>query len=287
MRFVSHSTNPLCVMHTVHRCTFLTMLLLSVVLWLYSPQGASAQGFNWQYSSRFPTEYPTLFVGVFGGYSPYALNNAKLPYREPLASGGTCNCAEFTTALGQEWRAGIMAEKWLETGNISLYGALTVQNQLESFLAAGDSAKGVVNPSVNTNRTFTTQYIFSNNLLQAGLEGGGKYKFYPLPLFVALGISGAYIVRTTPDIIERATNPNYNYSVTLNSNFVRLNPLSVAATARLGADVSLAKGLYATPALFATWQFRSTETYPFRGAEDSNPWTRLALGVHVAILFGL
>lgn len=265
-------------MHTAHRCTFLTMLLSLVVLWFYSAQDASAQGFNWQYSSRFPTEYPTLFVGVFGGYSPYALNNAKLPYREPLASGGTCNCAEFTTALGQEWRAGIMAEKWLETGNIALYGALTVQNQLESFFRDGDTTKGVVNPSVNNKGTFTTRYQFSDTLWQVGLEGGVKYKFYPLPLFVALGISGAYIVQTHLGLIEVATNPSYNYPVTLNSNFVRLNPLSVAATARLGADVSLAKGLYATPALFATWQFRGM---------DSNPWTRLALGIHVALLFGL
>lgn len=276
MRSVPRLTNPFSSIHRTHRYTFLTMFLsLSVALWLYCPQGASAQGFNWQYSSRFPTEYPTLFIGVFGGYSPYTLNSAKLQYQEPLASGGTCNCAEFTNAVGREWRVGIMAEKWLETGNIALYGALTVQSQSESFL---DSAKWVVNPSVNTKLPFTTQYQFSNNLLQAGLEGGAKYKFYPLPLFVALGIHGAYIVQTTPSLIEEATNVNYNYRVTLNSNFARLNPLSIAATVRLGADVSLAKGLYATPALFATWQFRGM---------DSTPWTRLALGVHVALLLSL
>ncbi|MBD1209763.1 MAG: hypothetical protein H9535_15120 [Ignavibacteria bacterium] len=279
MRSVPHLTNPLSLMPRTYRHTFLMMVLsLPVALWLYCPQGASAQGFNWQYSSRFPTEYPTLFVGVFGGYSPYALNSAKLQYQEPLASGGTCNCAEFTNAVGREWRVGIMAEKWLETGNIALYGALTVQSQSESFLADGDSTKGVVNPSVNTKGTFTTRYQFSHTLLQAGLEGGVKYKFYPLPLFVALGISGAYTVQTNLGLIEEATDVDYNYRVTLNSNFVRLNPLSVAATARLGADVALAKGLYATPALFTTWQFRGM---------DSNPWTRLALGVHVALLFGL
>jgi hypothetical protein len=247
----------------------------------YGVHSASAQGFNWQYSARFPTGYPTLFIGVQGGYSPFAQNSTRLQYSEALASGGTCKCgAEFTGALGQEWRVGLMAEKWLESGDWALYGTLTLQHQNEAFNAAGDSTKGVVNPTVNTKGTFKTEYIFSNDLHQIALEGGAKYKFYPLPLFVALGVSGGYIVQTSNSLIEQAKDEKkYQYKRdNLNSNFANLKPFTLAATARIGADVSLAKGLYATPAIFATWQFRST---------GSDPWTRLALGVHVAFLLGL
>lgn len=258
----------------------LLLMCWCALMCCYGVQSASAQGFNWQYSARFPTVYPTLFIGVQGGYSPFAQNSTRLQYAEALASGGTCNCgAEFTRALGQEWRVGLMAEKWLESGDWALYGAVTLQHQNEAFNAAGDSTKGVVNPSVNTKGTFTTEYIFSNDLFQIALEGGAKYKFYPLPLFVALGVGGGYIVQTSNSLIEQAKNLQYQYKRdNLNSNFANLKPFSVAATARLGADVSLAKGLYATPAIFATWQFRSA---------GDNPWTRLTLGIHVGLLLGL
>jgi hypothetical protein len=259
----------------------LLLMCWCALMCCYGVQSASAQGFNWQYSARFPTGYPTLFIGVQGGYSPFAQNSTRLQYAEALASGGTCNCgAEFTGASGQEWRVGLMAEKWLESGDWALYGALTLQHQNEAFNAAGDSTKGVVNPTVNTKGTFKTEYIFSNDLHQIALEGGAKYKFYPLPLFVALGVSGGYIVQTSNSLIEQAKDEKkYQYKRdNLNSNFANLKPFTLAATARIGADVSLAKGLYATPAIFATWQFRSA---------GADPWTRLALGVHVAFLLGL
>lgn len=266
------------------------MCLCAAIWFVALPHYAEAQGFNWQYSARFPTDYPTLFLGLQGGYSPYAQNSTRLQYKEPLASGGTCDCAEFTGALGQEWRIGVMAEKWFEPGNWALYGMLTLQQQSEKFRTLSkDTIKGIVNPDVYPNRgKLITEYVFENNATQTSLELGAKFKFYPLPLFLTLGIGAGYIVQFDNRLVEQiADTPSasgYNFpernlrDEPLATSFFKFNPLSLAATARIGADVPLAKGLYATPAIFATYQFRSI---------GASTWTRLALGVHVSLLLGL
>lgn len=274
--------------NTQHHTVFGIGILLCCLGW-YIPHIASAQGFNWQYSPRFPTEYPTLFVGLHGGYSPYTLNSTNLPFREPRVGGGFCDCAKFTTALGREWRVGVMAEKWLEPGNIALFASVQLQSQADTLRALSDPSKGVVNPDLYPNRTaLQTQYFFENTIRQLSLEVGAKYKFYPLPLFVTLGLSSGYIVQRDSRIVERisdASKADYNYPEQIYSSaFFALSPLSFAGTARIGADVPLAKGFYTTPAVFATWQFRGVSS------ADNSPvsaWTRLTIGLSVALLFGL
>ena len=270
------------------RSVFRTGILLCC-LWCCVPHIAQAQGFNWQYSPRFPTEYPTLFVGLHGGYSPYTLNSTNLPFREPRVGGGFCDCAKFTTALGREWRVGVMAEKWLEPGNIALFASVQLQSQADTLRALGDPSKAVVNPDLYPNRTaLQTQYFFENTIRQLSLEVGAKYKFYPLPVFIALGLSAGYIVQRDSRVVERifdVSKADYNFPEQIySSSFFTVSPLSFAGTARIGADVPLAKGFYATPAAFATWQLRSVS-----GADNSsaNAWTRLTIGLHVALLFGL
>lgn len=242
---------------------------------------ALAQGFNWQYSSRLPTGSPTLFVGLQGSFSPYALNTLHLPYREIQANRDTCECATFSRALGQEWRVGVMAEQWLEDGALALYGALTLQNQRETFSANGRALP--VNPQLFTKPDLQTEYLFTNNLFQTSVEFGVKYKFYPLPVFVATGVSAAYIVQTQNRLVEQLSSTSqaaYNFPEQVHSpSFFFINPLSFAAIMRIGADVSLAKGLYASPAVFASWQVRDIQT--------STAWTRLTVGIHLAVLLGL
>lgn len=257
----------------------------TMLVWLlacFCNNSTFAQGFNWQYSSRFPTSSPTLFVGVHGGFAPYSLNTLQLPYKEIQTNGDTCLCAEFSGAQGQEWRIGLVAEQWLEDGAFALFGAITLHNQRETFSAQSRALP--VNPNIFPNTPdLITEYLFTNNLFQTSLELGAKYKFYPLPIFASLGISSAYVVQAQNRLVEQISTSSrgaYNFpEQVLSPTFFAINPLSFAATVRLGADVSLAKGLYASPALFATWQIRDIQT--------NTAWTRLTLGLHVSILLGL
>jgi hypothetical protein len=247
---------------------------------LLRPSASSAQGFNWQYSARFPTDYPTLFIGVQGGYSPFALNAAELLYAEPLASGGVCECARFTSAVGADWRVGISVESWTSSGVAAWYGTLGFQRQSETFQTPGDSLKGRVNPQVNASGDFTTEYIFAHDLLHLTAEFGVKYKFYPTPLFASVGVSAGYARSQNNRLVERATNVNYNYEREWEGDFYSAFPLAAAAVVRIGGDAPLAKGVYASPAVFAAWQFRAVEQSP-------SLWSRLALGVQATVFFSL
>ena len=267
---------------------YITYSILAFGLWLLLiPAALSAQGFNWQYSARFPTESPTLFVGVHGAYSPYGQNTTRLQHQEILSSRDTCFCAEFKNARGQEWRIGIMAEQWLEAGNIALFGALQFQYQSETFIAPGDSLKGRI-----INRpTLVTEYVFEHIARQVSLEVGAKYKFYPLPLFFALGVSFGYsdTAQRNSRVFERVSAlsaGSYNYPErSIADTKFTIFPWAASATARLGADVPLAKGLYASPALFATWQFRGVR--PELHSNSAEIWSRWSLGLHIALLLGL
>ena len=91
-------------------------------------------------------------------------------------------------------------------------------------------------------------------------------------------------------VLWKRDEPSYNRIFVERAEWVMI--LETAFAMLLSAAVLLCGGTYLSvtataphwslwllpPALFATWQFR---------AMDSNPWTRLALGVHVALLFGL
>ncbi|MCS6809355.1 MAG: hypothetical protein RML40_11215, partial [Bacteroidota bacterium] len=216
-----------------------------------------------------------------GSIAPYTLSTLRVPDHEVQPTGDTCFCTTFTRGTGQEWRIGIIAEQWLEEGNIALYASVLLQKQHEVFHGVGKSFP--VNPSVFPGiPDFVSEYILSTDILQISLDVGAKYKFYPLPLFISLGIGTLYRLQSLNRLVERLSVSavgHYNFpEQEYPSEFFRVLPFGIASTLRLGADVALANGIYASPALFASIQLREIYRY--------NLWAQALVGVHIALLAG-
>jgi hypothetical protein len=241
-----------------------------------------AQGFNWQYSARMPSESPTLFAGVQGGFA-LTQHFSSVQMQERMADGRVCDChATFERAGGQEFRAGVLVEQWLLVGNVALYGAAYMQHEQATFqaLAAPLRVSPWTSSEAAARGDFQTEYIFATTTLNASVEAGVKYKAYPLPLFASAGVSLAYMVRDGSLLDERSVNVNYNYEQNaLPLDFVRRAVLVPSVRAAFGVDLPLARGLYASPSLFAA--------IPMTSLATNAAWFRLSYGVQIAVLYGL
>jgi hypothetical protein len=264
--------NIVMVFTTLFTTLFITLLFGMLV---GMTNNLHAQGFNWQYSSRLPTGYPTLFVGVVGS-AMQSQHQAMLRYTK-IENGKECDCkATFTNTTSIDFTGGVIAEYWLPDANMALYGVLQAEQRNAQFIADGP-----IEPvNFNNLRELTTKYLLTTSVINASIEAGFKVKFTPLPLFASIGLQAASILTTQKNVEQNSTNPRIPYSVkNLPTDFLILNPFVAGAKASIGADFALSKSMYASPSLFASLPFGSLS-----GGE--NTWSRLSYGVQVAFLLG-
>jgi hypothetical protein len=260
----------------------LKRLLATIVCGCLPLVSAWAQGFNWQYSARMPSDVPTLFVGVQGGYG-LTQHFAGIPMQERMADGRVCDCqAQFERANGREIRAGIVVEQWLSSGDFALYASAQVQQEQATFRALAAPLR--ISPwtmvDASARGDFQTEYLFATSTLSASIEAGAKYKFYPSPVFIGFGVNLAYTVRDASSLRERSVNVNFNYEQNeLPLDFVRRTALVPSAKAVLGVDLPLAKGLYASPAAFVM--------VPMSSLASNAAWFRVCYGVQISVVFGV
>jgi hypothetical protein len=234
-----------------------------------------AQGFNWQYSSRLPSGYPVFFVGVVGN-AMQSRHSATMRYVEDV-NGKQCDCqATFSQATSYDFTGGIIAEYWLPEANIAVYGILQAEQRNAIFVAKGRELP--VSPILG-GKNFTTNYTLSTTTLNATIEAGLKVKVSPLPLFATIGLQASSNLTKEFSLQEQSAE-NFSFSASnLPTTFVTLNPFVVGAKASIGADFSLTKSMYVSPALFASVPFWSLTLEP-------SMWSRLSYGVQVSVLLG-
>jgi hypothetical protein len=236
----------------------------------------TAQGFDWQYSSRLPTGYPRLFLGVVGS-GMQSQHTATMRYLD-FDNGKECDCeAVFNRATSIDFTGGIIAEYWLPEANMAIYGVLQAEQRNAVF-----EANGRVLPvsSVLGGGDFTTKYTLTANSLNASIEAGLKVKFASMPLYAALGLQAASVLVKQFDLKEISTNARFLYSAeNLPTSFVQLHPFILGGKVSVGGDFALTKSVYASPALFVSAPFGSVVL-------GGNTWSRLSYGVQVAVLLG-
>lgn len=238
----------------------------------------AAQQFDWQYSSRLPTEYPQVFLGVQAS-GMWTLHNAQMRYIE-VQNGKECDCeAVFTNATSIDWAGAILSEYWLPELNIALYGALNAEQRSATFSSAGRVLP--VNPVLFPMRgDFRTTYTLSTQTLNAGLEAGVKARIPTTPIFASFGLHATTTLTQSRQLRESSTNFPYS-AENLPTTFLTFQPLVLGAKATLGADFPLTKSVYASPALFASVPFGSLTL----GSDGT--WLRLSVGAQCSFLFGI
>ncbi|TAE28914.1 MAG: hypothetical protein EAZ92_07465 [Candidatus Kapaibacterium sp.] len=255
------------------RQSILPALLLALLLSLGSERLA-AQGFDWQYSSRLPTGYPVLFVGVLGN-AAQSLHTTTMRVSESLPRVLDCGCA-FSTARSIDWSAGIVGEYWLPESNIAVYVALLAEQRNAVFQS--DSVVFARNPNLYPTN-FVSRYTLTTQVWNTSIEAGFRGKFAPLPFFVGAAVQGAYTLVDSARSLRLVEDANGTVKEGLPTNFITFNPVNFSAKAFIGADIPLATSMYASPSLFIAYPFGNLIT-------GSASWTRLSFGLQVAFMLG-
>lgn len=235
------------------------------------------QGFDWQYSSRLPTNYPSFFLGATGS-GMWSRHTASMKYEAILPNGKLCDCgAVFRSAEGLDWSVGITAEYWLPNLNMALYGMLQVEQHSATFTSPGRELP--LNPNVYTISSIATTYTLQTQTLNISIDAGLKIKLAPIPIFAAVGVQGSSVLVRQLNLQEEATISTFRYFASnLPTDFITFQPFVLSGRAALGVDIPLTRSVYASPAVFAT--------IPFSSIIRGNEWSRLSFGVQVSLLYG-
>ncbi|HPI20324.1 MAG TPA: hypothetical protein PKY56_08135 [Candidatus Kapabacteria bacterium] len=208
---------------------FITIIFISAYLQVHS------QGFDWQYSSRYPVDAPTLFGGLSFAYN-HSIHSADIDLREYFVY-----CCEFKEGTGNGFSVGSNFEYW-QSGNYSIFLALNFKNQSASFFKTERLPR--------LYDTLVTQYELNNTLTSFSIETGAKHRLFKSHFHVAASLLFTYIFNTdnkyTETVLEPKDFPWHQREIST-GNISGLNKFNIYPNLRIGYDWSFDLNWYATP----------------------------------------
>lgn len=259
-------------------------LLVAIIFCSFSTVSLFSQGFDWQYSSRLPTDYPEQFYGVVFGGGLIAQSGSIGHYEngvDVLTGVPYCSeCGKYETGSGNHFNIGMISEKWFDgiyAGNVSL--------RFEHF--SGTFSHQYNNGPLRSGESLITEYkltVFQN---YAFLDVSGKRRFFGNFLFAGAGIELGYLLSSSnsetetiisPNNVTFQTNPQSQVRVPDGDLSTGIKKIYFGGKLSIGSDVPLARGLYASPALYLT--------LPITSVASDAVWRRISYGIQTAIVFG-
>lgn len=248
-------------------------LLTILISFVFATIIMHAQGFDWQYSSRLPFNYPYIFAGLSGDFG-YAMYDTDLDLSE-----GMGDCCKYSSGTGLSYGFGLNGEYWLNglwTVNIKI----SYSTNKASFSAPGESlpfsvfdAKGKIighdTASFENEMTSTLNYLT--------FQIGTKYRLFKTHLFVGAAVEAGWLANQKITQTETVVSPSYfRYNDGSKKRTLGLYKISdiqdfvIIPKLLLGYDIPLVSGIYTTPyisvsfpmqniardGLWSTWDFR-------------------------------
>ena len=220
----------------------ITIAALCILL----PIIAVGQGFDWQYSVRYPTSSPTRFVGAAIG-AGYAIHQGRLPYLEQDIQ---TPCCTYENGTGIPASVGVAYEQWTSS-NIAFHGAAGYR-----FMSASMTAPQTESDPMADGRVLVTQYTYEAALHYADILAGLRYRLGSSHLSIGASLRLNLLLGTTASHREDVLSPS-DFSFTTNPPSRSIDipvtgipdamPLIVVPMVHLGYDISLANGLYLSP----------------------------------------
>ena len=207
---------------------------------------AASQGFDWQYSVRYPTSSPTRFVGAAIG-AGYALHQGRLPYLEQDIQ---MPCCTYENGTGTPASLGVAFEQWTSS-NLALHGSLGYR-----FMSAGMTAPQTESDPMADGRVLVTQYTYNAAFHYADIIGGLRYRLGSSHLSIGASLRLNVLLGTTASHREDVLSPSdFQFTTNPPSRSIEIPvagvpdamPYIVVPMVHLGYDVSLANGLYLSP----------------------------------------
>jgi len=253
-------------------------VLLAALMTVCSTPSVWSQGFDWQYSARFPVNSPTRFYGLELGGS-YGVFQGSLDYIE-LATGFPC--CTYDAGRGTHIRGAVTIDSWL-TPVVSLQ--LGIGLDVRSTALTSD-LQTVPRRTGNDITVVTTQYELDGTVTYGHLSGAVRYRLFDSHLNVGLGTR--ILVRlATPTVEqrERILGPEDQYFTGNPPSKVANLPSAVITDASalviepfvlVAYDISLMRGMYMSPTLTVGMSLNSLSS--------TQTWRTLDVGMAIRLV---
>ncbi len=237
-----------------------------IAVFLFSMKMATAQGFDWQHSSRMPTGQPDLFLGITfsGGFID---NLADLGLFEEYL------CTRLKSGNGTELNAGIISELWFDDG-ISLSLAAKYSSVLSTMKQQNSY------PMVD--EYLVTEYVLESSLKLLEFDFRIKKTIAETHLFISAGFNTGILLSNGNDFKEKVVSPA-NWPLLernlFNGSISEYSPVSASAVVCVGWDLNLGLDTYTTVSFEAAYDLNSLV--------KTDDWKRWTFGLKVNLLRGI
>jgi len=213
---------------------FKLIILCFIIAW----SNLNSQGFDWQYSSRLPFEPPNSFIGLDALGSYHIING------DFRICDNNIPCDTFSLGGGMAVSAGIKLEYWY-SADIAFFSKLGLQYSKVNFI---NENLFYYMPEIGTKKL---EYEYIRNELIPELEFGVKYRLRSvLPhLFTMFSIKTGYVVSSNEELtLRKISEADWLADEIHFAGFepLQLNQLTVYPVLKLGYDVNLGLGSYAS-----------------------------------------
>ncbi len=197
------------------------------------------QGFDWQFSSRLPTKYPYLFLGITLDKSIY-LHSGNFSFFEELTE-----CCKFESNANNGFRFGIAGEYWI-SGNSSLFAWLTYSTIPGNFAS-------LTSYPLNPDTSLITEFTFDTKINSLNLITGYKQKIVNTHFFIGafldftLNLGGSYEFYEkviSPTNFYFNTNPPSKIRKITSGSIANYNLIIINPAVNIGYDLDLGNSMY-------------------------------------------
>lgn len=249
---------------------FFSILILVTAL----SSNLSAQGFDWQYSSRLPSKSPVFFAGVFGQYSS-STHFGNIDFFEKKAL-----CLTFKDGNSSGYKIGLYTEYWYK-GNLAFNSALNYNSSPAVFKAKTKYPRPEYEVVYENEFNACIDYI--------SLNIGSKYRLGNSHIWVGAQLNFDFLLNSEYKQYERIVSPKEeppfptdppSYKRTITNGYVAPpNKFAFYPSIKLGYDAEIMRGAYASPYFGID--------VPMSDLISKGQWQKYSFSIGINILFGL
>jgi hypothetical protein len=230
---------------------------------------AHSQGFNWQYSSRLPMDYPEFFIGLSVGAS-YFNNSGQIR----LDEGEVLDCCSFSSGNGWGSNFGLSAEYW-HLSDLALFAALRYSIDKHTF-----TKQRIGEFRVTDTLHYENSLSSSTNYLM--IEFGGKKNIPDSHFHYGISILASILINNNNEIREKIIKPVYfpwSERVVSRGRISNLTSIYLQPKLRFGYDLDLGLSTYSTISI--------NIGIPIFDMTEQAEWKSWQIGAEVVIWRGL
>jgi len=216
--------------------------ILALAIVLSVPLIAHAQGFDWQYSVRQPSQPPTTFIGFEAGYG-MATHSGGLEYVESVP------CCRFSAGDGAPFWIGALVETW-QRGDVALWAGMGYGNVTAMFRS------DVQTFPLFDGRTLQTEYEYNTSMGYMILHGGVRYRPFASNITIGAAVRLGTLLHSSsvleevvlsPDDFRFNTNPPSRRFTPPGNSVAHASSFLASVALTGGYDIALMRGTYVSP----------------------------------------